>query len=68
MKVETFTPTTGKSFALVVIDNKGCGLINCRCCPKNFISISNGSFGLSIELNQGQVEVLKNTGRLEIRL
>ena len=55
-----------RPYVKIFIDGKGCGSTGCNCSPDNFVVISNGTNGLSVELSDKDVKNLIENGRLEL--
>ncbi|MCK4526129.1 hypothetical protein KAW18_02060 [candidate division WOR-3 bacterium] len=70
MKIEKFEIERKEPFAIVELNGKGCGFGGCNCLPynigdaDNFISISNGGFGLCISLTDEEAKEIKDKGVL----
>lgn len=53
-------------FIRISIGGIGCGEDGCHCSPPNYISISDGSKGLNVELTDEQVKELFEKRYLEV--
>ena len=66
-EVETFEmdrPTKGsisqEPFVRVSVNGQGCPLVNCKCSPENYITISDGKTGMTVALTASQAKAIRN--------
>ncbi len=73
MKVTRFTVNKGNARQIqspvvrVEAKGRGCGLLGCNCSPLNFITISDGELGLTVELSAIEAQTLMLEGTLDIQ-
>ena len=62
--LEVDRPTKGsiskKPFVRVSVDGSGCPLVNCKCSPPNYISISDGDTILYVKLSESQAKAVRS--------
>jgi hypothetical protein len=46
-------------FVRVSVDGRGCPLVNCNCSPENYISLSDGTVGLTVALTASQAKAIR---------
>ena len=43
----------------LLVSQQGCGMSTCRCSPKNFITLSDGATGLTAELTDEEIKLIR---------
>ncbi len=54
-----------KPFLRITLNGEGCGEKGCNCSPANYISLSDGKNGLTVELTNEQINMLLKNRYLE---